>query len=276
MSIAGILFLTFLFVAEAQAEWRITQVKGRKFIATGDVQAHESGEELFLSDPATGKKRAKVRITRVRGDRLLGEILRGRMQTGETLEPALDLEALRTPPVAVGRYWWGGGAGFRTTTMQSIIANTTVSMTGSGLVFDGTFGWFLTPSWRLRILASYVPLKVSGTVTLPICTNSATCSAEINYLALRPNLDFVLPLGAKWDLAAGGGMGLYLPMTKSSNILDANKIAFTQTYEAAVGVDYKLSAGKRIHALFEYIMFPSSDTVKLQQMGLSVGMSVMF
>jgi hypothetical protein len=66
-------------------------------------------------------------------------------------------------------------------------------------------------------------------------------------------------------------MGLHYPLSKSSGVLDVQRISATTIFFLGGGFNYSLGDSMYIHATAEYGLFPPSNDVKTSLIALRAG-----
>ncbi len=164
---------------------------------------------------------------------------------------------------------YGGVAGYDMTTQEVTSGGVSVSMTGSGFSLKG-FG-DLPISGPLGMVGrlGLMQFNVTG-------SNSGTAyKTEILYatadLLLRYNFgeDGFVPF-------ALAGLGLHFPLSKTSNVLDPQRISATTVFFAGGGFHYTLSETSYFTLTAEYGMFPPSNDVKTSMIAARAGMGFKF
>lgn len=263
----------------------VTQAKGKQVLIDLEGDLAAEGDEFYLINPNTQKKAAIIRIKKTKGEKALGEVLKGTANNGYTLL------AKGVGGGAANESFSAGGGHLKTIKdsygvlggyfMNSMNANVSyknnagvfkspTDMSGSGFGIGGFYDYAYSSSIVLRGLAAAEQFSVTGTSAQSACTNSTNCTANITYLSLYG-------LG-KWYLTSeqfrtwlGAGFGYLLAMSKSSSALNESQISTNQVITGAVGFDYQFSRSNYIPVSFEYNNFPASDTVKASSIVLRVG-----
>lgn len=274
----------------------VSAVKGQKVLINLDGDATEVGEEFYLINPSSQKRSAIIRIKQVKGNKALGEIVRGKAADGFTLQakapsamsadvaPQASEETSPAPTNATGylrvlKDSWGVLGGYMMNTMDADITyrdsfgisqKASASMSGSGFGFGGFYDYALNNSLVGRGYAAMEQFNVTGSTTEAACNSSTTCDAKINYLSLYGLLKWY-PIQTKYRVWLGGGMGYLLALSKSSTALNESEISTNQVFTFGGGLDWQMDRKNYIPVSIEYNMFPASDTVKASMIVIKAG-----
>ncbi len=252
--------------------------------------------DLFYAVAVDGKKRAIVQISKVKGDKAIGHINKGKAEAGMTLEPKAP-GALS--PVASGgknhaekgagkgNMYWGGMLGYAMDSAKvkvlwqqagtGHVAGDTkevASLSGSGITATGLFDYGFTPNLWVRALFGLENFNVKGPAS---CGegNDTTCDSKIMYLNGSGVARWVFLTGPirPW---AGAGLGIMFPVTKSSTAFDASSIASTQVILFEGGLDYFINPKMYLPISLEYGLLPKSAQVEANWIELRFGIAVPF
>lgn len=275
----------------------VTTVKGKRALIDLEGDSSEAGDEFFLIDPSSTKKTAIIRIIQVKGQKALGEILKGRAAPGNTLQakgtsrpmsadvtdPSAPVE--RSARGASGRYLtmlkesYGITGSYIMNSMQAEVSyrdslnalqRTSASMSGTGFGIGGFYDYPFGDSFAGRAFAGIEQFNVSGDVSAAACSGSTTCDAKINYLSVY-GLGKWYFLPGQYRSWVGAGAGFLLALSKSSTALNESQISTNQTITLAIGTDIQMSRQNYVPVSLEYNMFPDSSTVKASMIILKAG-----
>jgi hypothetical protein len=278
----AIALAVFLTTVAAHAA-RVTVVKGQQVLVdlAGSSTPVMEGEKYFVV--IGGKKRAVITITQIKGGKAKGRILKGRAQVGGTL--------LAT---SGGRSRGGGGGGGSSsggmfgdmtlgalggyamdsqsvTTICTATGGTaeTIAMSGSG--FSAKAFGDMPISGPLGVIgrAGIEQFNVSGN------SSCGGVKTSIMYVTADLLLRYRLMEGS-FQPFAQVGLGLHFPMSKTSDVLDVNKISATSVFFFGAGLNYYTSNTMYIQALVEYGMFPPSTDVKTSMIAVRGGVGMKF
>ena len=273
-------FLPTLFYSSAVEAAFVEKVRGKQVLINNEDTDIQVGERYYLV--VDGKRRAIVKISKVRGGKSIGVVTKGRAVPDASVEPvrrvrpafdddgeeeqqpARRRRARRSPRdpdiVAVPTTIIGGLVGFAMDSQTVTTNSRSVSMSGSGYSVKA-FG-DIPLSCRLGFIArgGIEQLELSG-------ENEKT---SIMYLTVDALLRYAFSEGTFVPFAAGG-LGIHYPMSKNSTILDESKIAMTSVFFADVGLNYKMSEDLYLTAHVEYGYFPPSSTVNTNFIAIRAG-----
>ena len=280
-----IFFSTGLFAAE------VTKVKGSNALIDLKGESAAPGD-MFFSIGADGKRHGIIEVTKVKGDKAIAKITKGKVQVGMSLEhkgsgggggksQAKRRKGSKSSEIAAGRSYWGGMVGYSRDTMKVQVNdfNTgqpreTTSLSGSAFSAMAFFDYELFPQIWFRGLGGLEGFGVSGN---SICgtANKETCNASIYYLSMDFLGRYVFSSGGfrPW---LGGGIALMFPATKSATALQASSISNTSVIQVAGGADWFISPDMFIPISLEYGMLPKSNEVDAYWMEFRIGLSMPF
>lgn len=264
----------------------VTQAKGKQVLVDLEGDLATEGDEFYLINPDTQKKAAIIRIKKTKGEKALGEVLKGTANTGYTLlakaasaggspnESSADgsshLKTIKDSYGLLGAYFMNSMSANISYTNNATVVKSSTDMSGSGFGIGGFYDYAYSSSIVLRGLAAAEQFSVTGTSAQAGCSGSTNCTANITYLSLYG-------LG-KWYLTSeqfrvwlGAGFGYLLALSKSSSALNESQISTNQVITGALGFDYQLNRASYIPVSLEYNNFPASDTVKASSIVLRVG-----
>lgn len=293
-------FAGFLLLLFCLPSWGATvkAVKGTRVLVELEGASSSAGEEYFLIDPASTKRRAIIRIRQVKGDQAIAEILKGKAQSGYTLQakahstinntsararkadrsfsnPSEDILTAsgRFPLVPKNSYGVLGSYLSHSMNAKFVASpgrTASSSLSGSGFGVGGFYDHSLTDKLTGRAHASYEQFNAQGTTPLADCDGSTTCDVKINYLSVYGLAKYQLT-SSKYRMWIGGGVGFLLAMSKSSTVLNASQISTNQVFTAAFGTDVYFNSKNYIPLSLEYNLFPASSTVTASSIILRAG-----
>lgn len=275
----------------------VSAVKGTKVLINLEGDSASEGEEFYIINPESRKKTAVIRIKQIKGDKALGEILKGRAESGFGLQAkaptpiSADVESSESYSEAPkkrdsGSYLrtlkdsYGVVGGYLMNTMTADVSykdgfgqsqKTSTSMSGSGFGVGGFYDYVLGNDFVGRGYAGVEQFNVSGSASAAACSSSTSCDANINYLSLY-GLGKWYPLqSGAYRAWVGGGVGYLLALSKSSSALNQSQISTNQVFTFAVGLDIQRDRKNYIPISVEYNLFPASDTVKASMILIKAG-----
>jgi len=264
----------------------LTQVKGDQVLIDlqGDSSYTEGGRYLVM---VGDKKKAVVEISKVKGSKALGKVLKGTAQVQGTLAPLPGAAA------SSGGSSSGGSAkrmahssrhrrGSSSSSMSYGvlggygITSQTVAVTKSGVSES------VAMNGNSMSLKGFVDLPISGDLgvlgrvgfeNFGVTGNSPSLGA-VETKILYLSADLLL----RYNLMDGNfrpfpllGMGLHYPLSKSSGVLDVQRISATTIFFVGGGFNYSLSNTMYLHATGEYGIFPPSNDVKTSLIAIRAG-----
>lgn len=270
-----LLFSGAVFAAE------ITKVKGSSVLIELKGDAAAPGDQFFAIG-SDGKRRALVVITKVKGDKALANISKGKPDAGMTLEPRTDASGKKVARKKGGgedapssRSYWGAIGGLSMDSMKvqvkSLAGTTTTNLSGQGFSGNAFFDYELFKQIWFRGFAGVEGFNVGGT---SVCGNSGkeACNASIYYISLNFIARYVFATGSyrPW---LGGGLSMMFPASKSSSALDPSSISNTNVIQGAAGMDFFISKNTFVPFSVEYGILPKSNEVdaSLIQIRLGIG-----
>ncbi len=288
--IVFILVFGSIFSLSAKAA-TLTKVKGDRVLIDlqGEASQYtEGGRYLVMID---GKKKAVVEVSKIKGQKALGKVLKGTALENGTLAPlpgagaSSSKQASKAPSASVRssrissrRHRRGGSfttisygvmAGYGLTA-QDVTATKngiteTISMTGNSLSFKGFADLPISGGFGAIARAGFENFGVKG-------ASPNLGNVETNILYLDADLM------ARYQFLEGAfhpfpmvGIGLHYPLSKSSGVLDVQHISATTIFFIGGGFNYSLSDSFYIHAVAEYGLFPPSNDVKTSLIALRAG-----
>lgn len=285
----AVLSISFIFSAAAEAA-SVASVKGQRVLINLEGDAASRGEEFFLVDPNTGKRRAVIRISQVKSGKAIGDILKGAPAVGQTLQArggggASNASGFTSNPSDGSasndisktiRDSYGLLGHYLMNTMeaqQKLPSNATnsSSMQGSGLGVGGFYDYSFGGSWVGRGTVAIEQFNVTGKPSnVAGCNGTANCDAKFMYLSLYGIGKYHFTTG-KYRPWAGAGGGFLLALSKESSILNASQVSTNQVFVVSGGMDIQTSRKNYVPVSIEYAMFPASDTVKASMIVLKAG-----
>jgi hypothetical protein len=269
---------------------QITKIKGRNVLIDLKGDSASVGDSFYAVE-ADGKRKGLIEVSKVKGDKAIGKIVKGKPATGMRLEikPAgltkrgvgdgnghtTDSKAMK------GRAYFGGLFGYARDTM-SVNVNSfntnqfleNVSLSGSGFSGKGLFDYELFKQIWFRGEIGGEMFNASGKARCGT-NNTQTCDVKIVYLSFDFLGRYVFSEGAfrPW---VGGGVSLLFPASKSTTALDESSIGTTSVFTVAGGADLFLSPTMYIPLQVEYAMLPKSDEVEANWIAFRLGVAVPF
>ena len=283
------LALPLLMLSPMAYAAQIMKVKGGGALV--DLQGDKANPgDTFFTMSSDGKKRGIVQITKVKGDRAIVKILKGKVDQGMTLQARGGGSSVasggsrkkvgNSGEPAMGRSFWGGmvGVNFDSLKVQvlnnSTQQNETATLSGTSFSALGMYDYEMFPYLWFRGMGGIEGFSAAGSSVCGTLNNSA-CNASIYYLAGDALARLVLPAGdfRPW---AGVGIELMFPVSKTSTALSTSSISVTNVIQIAGGVDWFISPGMYIPISLEYGLFPTSNAVTANWIEFRAGLGVPF
>lgn len=283
MRIHHILIISVIFFSQISMAAYVEKVKGKKTLIVLEGMSVSKGDVVDVIDPTTKKKSAILRITAVKDEKAIGQLLRGKAKINQQVvaktksssssgEMPTSRKSKSTSSSSSSTFAVGGllGAGFDN--MQIVITNVEVEKTGMGMSFLGAADLKLRDWLSFRALAGVEQFNAKGDAATAVCTGSTSCEAEIMYFTLMGWGRFHLTQ-AIW---AGFGLGLQHPLSKSTNSLEPSTIKTSAVYAFGGGFDIPLGTDMYLPLQAEYGMQPKSDQVSVSYVGVRAGLMIRF
>ena len=277
----GLSLLVAFFTSTTNAAV-IKRVKGQSVLVDLESDTAQEGDTFYLINEE-GKKKAIVKITKVKEAQAIGKVMKGQATEGMTLlfRPKREAHQAQTPaPTERSRANFGGMLGFSMANMsvklsaQTSTANVTKDLTGPSFSGHMFFDYAFFEKIGARLTFGAQQFNATGDKA---CGSTATQSCDANILYANFNIlgRFVMSNGSfrPW---VGGGMGFLFPLTKSSTALASDSITNTSIGVGAGGVDWYISNTDFIPVSIEYGMLPSSSDVTANLISLRVGYGTAF
>jgi hypothetical protein len=290
--IGSVLFASPVFAAE------VAKIKGKSALIDLKGEPAAPGDMFYaLSDD--GKRRGIIKISKVKGDKAIGKIVKGKADVGMSLElrPASGGKSSAVAASDSGdsptsddsaaegkKMHWGAIFGITQTSMKAQVNDFddstqvfgSTSMTGMSYSAKGLFDYELFPRIWFRGSSGLEGVDVSGSSICGSGNNNA-CTAQIWYLSFDflGRYVFAEPT-AKWRPWAGAGVEMLFPLSKKASALNTKTITTTSVMLVSGGVDWQLSPKYYIPISLEYGIFPSSSEVKANWIGVRAGFAIPF
>lgn len=265
----------------------VTTVKGQTVLIDLEGETVAQDDEFFLINPETQKKAAIIRIKKFKGEKALAEIVKGRADTGFTLQAKAASaaggeggasSAKAGGPLRSLKDSYGFLGGFIMNSMNADVSynngstttRSSTSMSGSGFAVGGYYDYTFTPSIVLRGYSGLEQFTAAGSASTAACAGTTNCTANITYLSFYGLGKWYVSQGT-YRTWLGGGFGYLLALAKSSTALNESQISTNSVMTAAFGMDYQSSRKNYIPISLEYNLFPSSNTVKASQILIKAG-----
>lgn len=288
--LSGFAIATLAFSASEAEAARITRVKGNQVMIDleGATDIAEGSRHLVI---VGGKKKAVVEITKAKGGKAIGKVLKGTAAQDGTLQAlggssgggssksASKSRRSRSTrdrstsdsfsDLTVGAVLGLGITGQDVTATNQANQSETISMTGSGFSLKA-FG-DLPISGNLGAIGR-VGLEKFGVTGTPQAGGEV--KTDIMYLTADLLLRYTF-LDGDFKVYPLGGLGLHYPISKSSDVLNVQQISATTIFFLGGGMQYKFSDTMYATATAEYGLFPPSNDVKTSLIAVRGGVGWM-
>lgn len=272
----------------------IEKVRGKQAIIVFDDSEAKvgTGDKFFAMD--NGKKKALLEVVKFKNGKAVVKILKGKAaegmeimaskskaktqdeggdeqassndDSGESEHSEKPKKSARTAGAAtLFKDMTIGLLGGYTMDTQTISSPVSAAMTGSGFSVKGFADIPVTGGLALYARAGAEQFNVQG----------SAYKTEILYAALDLMLKYDFGEGGMHPFAMGG-LGLHFPVSKSSNILDVNRISSTTVFYAGGGVNLVIGSNSYVQLSGEYGMFPPSNDVSTSLLAARAGMGFRF
>lgn len=269
--------------------YQVIKVKNKKLLISFSSQEDLQVKDSFYVINKRGKKKAIISILKVKGNKAIAEVLKGKAQAGWSLK--LRKRALKPKPKVVKSYvpkqrashtnyakklnkrstklfnhlsfLWG-------TSFNGLEIGATDHKGTSFFNFETSTTFFLPnkPIFGLRILSSSENFTLDGS-----CSNNAAeqadCKTNIVYLGGGALTIAHIPVSREISVWGGVGIKLLIPIKKTvTNLgpeydyINVESIKATSGLLLSGGVKFKFNPRFSIPLNVNYTIFPSSDAIK--------------
>ncbi len=282
----GLSFSTLALAAQ------ITKVSGSSALIELQGEPAMVGDTYFALD-ASGKKKAILKISKLKGDKAIAKIGKGKVESGMTSQKRAGgssgssgsgtSTASSGGGASTSRAFIGGMLGFAMDSMTAAVNNRTTNakigdadMKGNGFSGKAMFDYEVFDQIWFRGMAGVEQFSVAGSLntnnTAAFCTS---CSVNITYLSFDFIGRYVFSKSTfrPW---VGFGVSLLFPATKESNALNSSSIGTTNVLAPQGGFDYFISRNSYIPVSIEYGILPKSATVDASWIAIRAGYAFSF
>lgn len=288
----------------------VTSVKGDKALINLEGSETVVGEEFYLVNPTTNKKKAIIRIKQIKQGRAVADVVKGKAENGFTLQLKMDsaaghkaaeeeeaapaassshkkspyATASGTRSAASPQYLkfakdsWGIMAEYMNDTMiasHSWVPTTGIPINATAHMTGSGFGvgGFYDYAYSNEIIFEGLGAIEQFNVagaSSQMSAGDCNCNAKIQYLSGYGIAKYNFTEG-HYRAWVGAGGGLLMTMSQSSNILVSGSTSVNETYLIEVGVDIQLSRKNYIPLALQYEAFPASPSVNANMITLKAG-----
>ena len=259
----------------------IQQIKGKKALvglAPGELNM---GDEVYAVDVG-GKRRGLLKISQVKGNKAVAEILKGKPAVGHSLQvkgsassasadagpaPEENLASTARPPLGFMKRGKSAlGFALSQSSNSLAIQASNLSITESIKLKSSTIGFHahvdLQQSRNLtwRFGAGYQSFGGKGTAnTASFCSGSKNCELAISYLTAEGWLQFnLLNTQSRARAWVGAGGDFMIKVSKKTNFTDLPVDPWITFLFGSVGGDIPLSQGSAVTLAFDYGLQPTA------------------
>ena len=271
----GITLLS-VFLSSTSDAAVVKRVKGQSVLVDLESDTAQEGDTYYLINEE-GKKKAIVKVTKVKDTQAIAKVLKGQAAEGMTLlyRPQKE-KASHTSSESHGersKAAFGGFLGFSLSNMTVKLTQNTnnpnVNMTGPSFSGHMFFDYNFVEKIGVRITGGVQQFNATGD---KYCGNTLnqTCDANILYANLGFMGRFIMSSGdfRPW---VGGGAGFLFPLSKTSTALASNSITNTSIGFGGAGIDWYVGPTDFIPISIEYGILPSSAEVSANLTSIRIG-----
>lgn len=275
------------FLPEVAEAARVTQVKGSNLLLELESADEVSVGQRYLIMVGE-KRRAIVEVTKIGGKKAVAKTLRGKPEVDGVTAPipeknaqaaASDSSSRKRSHRSKGMFsemtiGLLGGYSMTTQEVKATVANTTttenISMSGNGFSLKG-FG-DLPFAGQLGLIGRF------GLEQFNVKGNAASRGAvKTEILYFSADLLFRYHFATEGYIPyVMGGLGIHFPASKSSDVLDVNRISSTTIFFFGGGVNIPMGDESFVTVSAEYGLFPPSNDVKTSMISARGGYGWVF
>ncbi|MDX9730821.1 MAG: hypothetical protein RBT63_03530 [Bdellovibrionales bacterium] len=278
------LLALFLSMAPSSANAAtIEKVRGTQAVVvfSDGETVPKAGARLFATE--NGKRRAVLQVVRTSKTKAIVKITRGKVTEGMEVSAAggrrsapqdadsaalnADNSSNRHPPRSAGaatlfkNMTFGVLGGYAMDSQNVKTPSAIYDMTGAGFSAKGFTDIPVTGSLSLMARAGVEMFNVQA----------ETVKTEITYAVVDLMLKYSFTEGTFVPFAMAG-LGLHFPVSKTSDVLDINRVSSTTVFYGGGGINWALGPSTYIQLSGEYGMFPPSDNVSTSLIAVRGGL----
>jgi len=244
----------------------ITKIKGQNVLIT-DTDA-KVGDSVFAVD-SNNKKRAIIEITKAKGGKAVGRIVKGKASEGFTVIPKGS--SGKSSGFSFGKKLGLMALfGYGIDSQSVPISGNSTPMTGTGFSGRGGVSYDITPLFGIKIYAGVESFSVQSGVT-----NGVTYQTNITYGTVD-GLGVLNVFGGGINAWIGAGGGLAIPLSKTTNALSTDSIAATTLLHLAAGADIPMTGDLYMPLMVDYALFVPPTNVVTSIISLRAGLMLKF
>jgi hypothetical protein len=297
ITICLILF-SFIFQLPQAHAATVTTVKNKKLIINLEGDEVAVDDEFYLLTTDTYKKVAIIRISQIKNNKALADVVSGTAKVGLTLQAKsassnkdsssafTENSKIKEEKKSAGfnessgstinfgsnylrilKDSYGFMGSYLSNSMSAVVsdaldAKDTVTMKGSNFGFGGYYDYLATNDITLEGAAFLEQFNTTGTSLVTGCNKktSKNCDININYLSMYGSVKYYLTKN-KYRVWFAGGGGFLVAVSKSATIFSESAISSNPVAVLSVGADIQVSRKNYVPIVLEYHYFPASGTV---------------
>lgn len=251
------------------------------------------GDKFFATE--NGKRKAILEIVQFKNGKAKVKIAKGKAKEGMSVTAAgvkgkdkahaasddgTDADAAETHDAAPKKKrnrTAGAATLFKDMTLGAVagysIDSQTVSQAGSATQSMSGSGFSLKGFADIPVTGSLALLTRAGAEQFNVASGAA--KTEIMYAMIDLMLKYAFTEGSFVPFAMGG-LGLHFPISKTSNVLDVNRISSTTVFYGGAGFNYVMGGSTYFQMTAEYGMFPPSNDVSTSLIAVRGGLGFRF
>lgn len=268
---ALILISSFFLSNAVYAAAVVKRVSGKKVIILNKGKKLKRGQTYYLLSKSRRKK-GIIEIKSVKRKRSIGKLIKGKARRGYKLKKkrksSTHSKAAKQP--ILDSNYWGITAGITSNTMstKSEATSEAIDLASTGFILKGLLDYAIFETLWFRGQLGILGFNLEGDDSVAL--NITYLSADIWGRWLMSLEEFRPWLGIGFDL-------LFPVANKNgSGVLDQNSITNTSIIGFGLGFDWMLSDDSYIPFQIEYSLFPSSDQVTANYIGVTAGIAYRF
>lgn len=263
----------------------VEKVKGKSAIVAFDEgEEPQPGDKFFALEE--GKRKALLEVVKFKNGKAVVKVKKGKVAEGmdvaaagkkkkaegeEGEETAAEEESTEGKPKS--KRSAGVATLYKDMTIGALLGysmdNQSVTSTAIGTQAMSGSGFSLKGFADIPVIGKLAILTRAGAEQFNV--QSGAYKSEILYATLDLMLKYSFGDGHFVPFGMGG-LGLHFPLSKSSNVLDVNRISSTTVFYGGGGLNYAMSGKSYIQATVEYGMFPPSNDVTTSFIAARFGM----
>lgn len=277
----------------------VHKVKGRKVLIKVENTDMSPGDKFYILSES-GKKRGLVLIKKVKGSKAFGVISKkskaapgwslmkkggGSKSASRGSRSKKGSKSSSSKNMAIG---FVAGINMANFTVEKIGPSEYQSdLSGMGINAKVAFDYQLFGGLWFRGLLGMESINVEDDPANAFCANGTDanndgdldydfpCLTEINFIGIDLQARYVFGKGM-FRPFAGGGVGLLMPMSKTSTAIREDSIKVSNVFTVLAGADIHLGESWMIPFQAEYNIFPPTDTVSANYIAIRFGVGYKF